>query len=144
MPGFNIRVYGLLIREEHILLVDESIGGHPVTKFPGGGLEFGEGPEDCMKREALEELGEEVTILEHFYTTGFFQPSAFRKDDQVISIYYHINTEALLEDIEVREAPCGLEKASLVFRWKALANLREEDVTFPIDQVVVKKLIEER
>ena len=33
-----------------------------VTKFPGGGMEFGEGTIDCIKRECMEEFGEEVEV----------------------------------------------------------------------------------
>ena len=48
---FNIRVYGILINEQHQLLVsDEYIRGNYYTKFPGGGLEFGEGTRDCLVR----------------------------------------------------------------------------------------------
>ncbi|MFN5439619.1 MAG: NUDIX hydrolase, partial [Bacteroidota bacterium] len=41
---FNIRVYGILISDDNQVLVsDEFIRGNYYTKFPGGGLEFGEG-----------------------------------------------------------------------------------------------------
>ena len=56
--SFNLRVYGILINEQNQLLVsDEYIRGMKITKFPGGGLEFGEGTRDCLKREFLEETG---------------------------------------------------------------------------------------
>ena len=61
-----------------------------MSKFPGGGMKFGEGPEDCIRREAIEELGQAIEILEHFYTTGFFQKALFYDDHQLISIYYLI------------------------------------------------------
>src|SRR5689334_8908620 len=89
---FNIRVYGILIDEKkQVLVTDEIHYGQRMTKFPGGGLEFGEGTIDCLKRECLEELGYEVEVKEHFYTTDFFQQSAFNREQQVISIYYFIS-----------------------------------------------------
>jgi ADP-ribose pyrophosphatase YjhB (NUDIX family) len=88
---FNIRVYGLVISDTgEVLLTDEFQLGQKMTKFPGGGLRFGEGPADCMLREALEEFGQEVEIVEHFYTTDFYQRSFFFPDHQLISIYYII------------------------------------------------------
>ena len=58
---FNIRVYGLVINEgKEVLLTDEYLLDRKMTKFPGGGMHFGEGPEDCIKREALEEFYEET------------------------------------------------------------------------------------
>ena len=86
---FNIRVYGILINDKkQVLVADEYVRGGLYTKFPGGGLEFGEGTRDCLKRELKEELGIEAAIGDHVYTTDYFQMSAFRPDDQIISIYY--------------------------------------------------------
>lgn len=33
---FNIRVYGLLLHEGGVLVADELVKGHRITKFPGG------------------------------------------------------------------------------------------------------------
>ena len=58
---FNIRVYGILINEKNqVLVADEYIRGGYYTKFPGGGLEFGEGTRDCLKREFKEEMNLKV------------------------------------------------------------------------------------
>ena len=86
MEQFNIRVYGILINEDKKVLVsDEFIRGKYYTKFPGGGLEFGEGTRDCLKREFIEEMNLQVEVLDHIYTTDFFQESAFRPGDQILS-----------------------------------------------------------
>src|SRR5437763_6592014 len=86
---FNIRVYGVLINDQNQVLVsDEFIRGKYYTKFPGGGLEFGEGTRDCLKREFIEEMNLKVEVGEHIYTTDYYQKSAFNPDHQIISIYY--------------------------------------------------------
>src|SRR6266566_4559732 len=86
---FNLRVYGILLGENNQVLVsDEFIRGKYYTKFPGGGLELGEGTRDCLKREFKEEMDLDVEVGEHIYTTDFFQVSAFNPDHQIISIYY--------------------------------------------------------
>src|SRR5437667_10016723 len=89
-PGsFNIRVYGVLVNEQkQVLVSDEYICGSYYTKFPGGGLELGEGTRDCLKRGFKEEMDLEVAIREHLYTTDFYQVSAFNPAHQIISIYY--------------------------------------------------------
>ncbi|XZF13714.1 NUDIX hydrolase [Chitinophagaceae bacterium MMS25-I14] len=84
---FNVRVYGLWLQDGQVLACDELIRGRKVMKFPGGGLEMGEGAIDCIKREWVEELNLQIEVLGHFYTTDFFQASAF-DNSQVISIYY--------------------------------------------------------
>ncbi len=88
---FNLRVYGILVgANKEVLVSDEFIRGQYYTKFPGGGLEFGEGTRDCLKREFKEEMNLEVEVGEHLYTTDFFQLSAFNPGHQIISIYYWV------------------------------------------------------
>ena len=92
MPLFNVRVYGILVDEQkRVLVSDEFIRGNYITKFPGGGLEFGEGPIDCLKREFMEEMGQTITILGHFHTTDIFVQSKFNPKKQVLAIYYLIS-----------------------------------------------------
>src|SRR6186997_1206770 len=96
---FNIRVYGILINDKkQVLVADEFIRGNYYTKFPGGGLEFGEGTRECLKREFKEEMDLNVEIGDHIYTTDYFQISAFKPDQQIISIYYAAKA---LEEIRV-------------------------------------------
>ena len=52
--AFTLRVYGLLMHEGRVLVSDELIKGQRITKFPGGGLEYGEGLKDCLVREIRE------------------------------------------------------------------------------------------
>src|SRR3954464_4026129 len=89
MALFNVRVYGILMDSNKRLLVsDEFIRGNYYTKFPGGGLELGEGTRDCLKREFKEEMDLEVEVGDHIYTTDYYQVSAFNSNHQIISIYY--------------------------------------------------------
>jgi 8-oxo-dGTP diphosphatase len=78
---FNLRVYGTILNiwGNSVLVADEFQQGMRMTKFPGGGLDFGEGIIDCLKREAIEEFGQEITNLEHYYTTDFFHKVLFSK-----------------------------------------------------------------
>ncbi len=138
----SIRVYGLLINADNeILISDEKEYGMQFSKFPGGGLEYGEGTIDGLKREFMEECNAEIEVLEHFYTTDFFIKSAF-SDAQIISIYYKVkNTQPL--QLNFKSKPFDFDNEGEVlqaFRWVKLDDLQVEDVTFPIDQHVVKLL----
>ena len=143
---FNVRVYGLLMNEHNqILFADEAFkNGYRATKFTGGGAELGEGLIDALKREFIEETGIEVEVIEHFYTTDFFQYSYFDNQSQIISIYYLCESEKWKDvktttkkfDFKVAE---GEEATS--FRWIDLEELQNEtDISLPIDKVVVTKL----
>ena len=140
----NVRVYGLLMNDDRELLVsDEQEHGMQFTKLPGGGLEYGEGLIDGLKREFMEECNAEIEVLSHFYTTDFFVRSAFN-DSQVISIYYLVKNLAPL-DLSIKVTPFDFEGDGPVlqaFRWIKLADIKPDDFTFPIDQHVVKLLID--
>ncbi len=145
---FNVRVYGILITgDQKILVSDEYIRGNYYTKFPGGGLEFGEGTRDCLKREFKEEMNLDVRVTEHLYTTDFFQMSAFNPEHQIISIYYGVDA---LEPIRVplRDRPFDFDPAQLAvyqetgetetFRLIDFDHFQPDSVTLPIDKVVAE------
>lgn len=142
-PVFNVRVYGLVIdNKSDVLVSDEHIMGRNITKFPGGGMHFGEGTLECLMREFREELNMDIRIHKHFYTTDFFQASAFYPDNQVISIYYLGDVPAI-EGLKVSSIPFDFPKpdhGAQSFRWLSLKKAHAEDVTFPIDQKVLQML----
>ncbi len=82
------------MKKSRYLVSDEFIRGNYYTKFPGGGMELGEGTRDCLKREFKEEMDLEVAVEEHIYTTDYFQMSAFNPEHQIISIYYFVKALA--------------------------------------------------
>ncbi|OFY54769.1 MAG: hypothetical protein A2Y87_05065 [Bacteroidetes bacterium RBG_13_46_8] len=140
MKHFNIRVYGLIINDRRqVLLSDEYMLDQRMTKFPGGGLRFGEGPADCIKREAIEEFGQEIEIMKHFYTTHFFQKALFYPDHQLISIYYRIRFP---EPVRFRISDIPFDFPAMIngsqsFRWADIAMLAEEELSFPVDRYVL-------
>lgn len=126
--------------QQQVLVSDEYIRGGYYTKFPGGGLEFGEGTLECIVREWQEELGQDVKVVEHIYTTDFFQISAFDNETQIISIYYLVtpaspftaNVGATPFDFAIPEGAEEVERA----RWIDWNEFSAEAVTLPIDKVV--------
>jgi len=140
---FNVRVYGLLINDkEEILISDEQEYGFRFTKFPGGGLEYGEGLIDAVKREFVEECVLDIEVLSHFYTTDFFVKSAFN-DSQIISVYYLVkNTSNITFTCKTKVFDFDGEGDVLqAFRWVKLSELTADAFTFPTDQYVAKLLI---
>lgn len=128
---FNLRVYGICIEAGRLLVNDELIGQQRVIKLPGGGLELGEGTIEGLKREWREELGLEIEVGAHFYTTDFFQASAFDAS-QVVSIYYFVRLKG-------KPAIHNLQANERSF-WMPLTELSEATFTLPIDKVVGKML----
>lgn len=140
MKRFNIRVYGIWINDnQEILVSDERIGDFKFTKFPGGGLEFGEGIKDCLIREWKEELNIDIEVGNHIYTTDFFQLSAFDQTSQIISIYYNVRPMDAKPLIDLRERVFdfhGNGHEEITFRQLPLQQFSAMDVSLPIDKIV--------
>lgn len=152
MPAFNLRVYGILFGpEKQVLVADEYIRGSFYTKFPGGGLEFGEGTRDCLKREFREEMDLDVTVGEHLYTTDYFQMSAFNPDDQIISIYYLVTANEEIK-VPIRTKTFDFDEKQMeiyhrsgeteTFRFIPWNEFSPELITLPIDKTVTQLLKE--
>ncbi len=142
----SVRVYGILLNEEkQVLVSDEFIRGAYYTKFPGGGLEIGEGTRDCLKREFKEEMNLEVAIGDHIYTTDFFQQSAFNSAHQILSIYYFakalepIKVPLKNKEFDFDEPQLKLYSESQQiesFRFVEWDTFSAEKLTLPIDKIV--------
>jgi 8-oxo-dGTP diphosphatase len=146
----SIRVYGILVNEQdQILVSDEYIRGMYITKFCGGGLEEGEGTRDCLKREFMEEMNLEVDVQDHLYTTDYFQPSAFRAGDQIISIYYWVKALSAIM-VPLRSLPFQFDADQMMiyeekkeietFRFINRADFGEDAMTLPIDKIVARMI----
>ena len=141
---FNVRVYGILILNGSLLVSDEYIKGNKITKLPGGGLEFGEGTRDCLIREFKEELGLDVEVGDHFYTTDFYVSSSFDPNSQVISIYYAVIPKGDL-NFKISTSPHNYEnkEGAQSLRWISLAELKDTDFTLIIDRRVGEMLVKQ-
>jgi ADP-ribose pyrophosphatase YjhB (NUDIX family) len=142
MKHINVRVYGILIQGNQVLVSDEYIKGNNITKFPGGGLEYGEGTKECLMREFKEELNLNIEIVSHFYTTDFFVNSAFSNQSQIISVYYLVKplgeldfsiSTTVFDFNEVKEGAQSM-------RWIEIDKVSENDFTFIIDKHVADLL----
>lgn len=140
---FNLRVYAIIVNNDlQVLLSDEFRMGMKMVKFPGGGLKFGEGTLDCIMRESMEEFGQEIRVIRHFYTTDFFQKALFYEDHQLISIYYLAEFKEKPSFI-ISSSPFDFEKmaeGSQSFRWVSLTDIDPSMMSFPVDKKVAGML----
>ena len=144
--SLTVRVYGILMnKNKQVLVSDEYIRGEYYTKFPGGGLEIGEGTRDCLKREFMEEMNLQVSIGEHLYTTDFFQISAFNNAHQILSIYYEaIALEPIMVPLKIKKFDFDEQQLQVYektlqiesFRLVDWEHFSSEQVTLPIDKIV--------
>lgn len=142
---FNIRVYGIWITDNReVLVADEIVWGRQITKFPGGGLEFGEGPADAIHREWQEELGVSLATIQQFYFTDFCVPSFMNDGSQVVSLYFTV-TPSIMPTVRFTTQPFDFDEPverAEAFRFIPLNQLSPNDFTFPIDQHVARLIID--
>ena len=150
----TVRVYGILMNEKkQVLVSDEYIRGEYYTKFPGGGLEIGEGTRDCLKREFMEEMNLKVSIGDHLYTTDFFQISAFNNAHQILSIYYEaIALEPIKVPLKSKEFDFDEQQLQVYEKTRQIESFRlvdwehfsSQQLTLPIDKIVADLVKEKR
>lgn len=135
-----IRVYAIIYNKGQLLLSDEFWYDTPMTKFPGGGLEPGEGIKDCLYRELKEELGVEPIAYEHLLTFDGMLSSDFIPATQVIPIYYRVQLKNydVLKTSEYRYDFKRFENGAISLRWIDADLLDENELTFPGDREALK------
>ena len=97
-----IRVTAAILKKDGKILIGKRKTGDDLFsglwEFPGGKVEEGESPEECMARELKEELdievvvGELITSNKHKYPQGIFELLAYRVK--------HISGNIVLNDHE--------------------------------------------
>ena len=83
---FHITVKGIVVLNNQMLLlkrVQPSSDGLGYWELPGGGLEYGETPNQALVRELKEETGLDIIILKPAYTF-----TKIREDYQTVGIGY--------------------------------------------------------
>lgn len=100
---------GVIVMKDGKVLMQHRVGSHGAGtwSFPGGHLEFGEDPEACAEREALEELGVKLTNLRR----GPYTNDVHEKDGR------HGITLFILADWESGEPEIREPQTTSEWRW---------------------------
>ena len=118
-PRTRLSIYGLAISDESILLCRIAAGypGEGRWTLPGGGVEWGEHPEEALQREVFEEAG---LTLKSFEFLGI--DSRVYKDDRYpdgLHIIRMIYRTPLVGEPRVTEIDGSVDDA----RWIPLTHL---------------------
>jgi mutator protein MutT len=139
----QLGAYALIVEDNSILLIKKNGGPyHGKLDLPGGTIEFGERPEEALKRELLEEVGIEIKEYNLFDTESvFFDWDYKEKNVQLkvhhIGIYYKVNKyiNDVKSDIEIDEQ----NDDSLGALFVPIKELSSENLS-PLALIELKKL----
>ncbi|MCC7430438.1 NUDIX hydrolase [bacterium] len=141
VKSFNCRIYGILQQEKKILVSREKYGEIEILKFPGGGIELGESPENALIREFLEEANAKIEVLDFFHVSKQLQKSIFTPT-QVIALYWKVRL-CENEKITVHENLIPIpEKTDAFYQlfWKEISEITEDFFTFATEKEVARKI----
>ena len=122
----QIKVCAGILRRGNLILIGQRAEKkyNGLWEFPGGKIEMGETPEECLKRELLEELGIDCVVGDLVCRTECL------REDKIIILYTYVIQEF------------SGEMQNLVHRdlkWISLKDLRKDQL-LPADRPVVDKL----
>lgn len=88
---YRISIKALIVNEEKKFLLFQEENG--TWELPGGGLDFGETPQECLVRELKEEAGMHVTWVSKnpaYFVTGVLQEETWKA-----AVLYETKVESL-------------------------------------------------
>lgn len=126
--NFKFRVSGLIIKNNKLLLVDMDDSGF--LCLPGGYVELGETTEEAVKRELIEEIGKEVSIIKNLGVVENYFVNKFSKKMHEISFYYMMD---FIDDISEQKDFTLIENdkgnnVKLDFKWIDLNEIENFDI----------------
>ena len=141
---FNVRVYMIVTRmcpstgQEQALLSFERLAMGGVMKFPGGGLEWGEGTTACLRREALEELGQPIEVGPLVHVSQGAYPSSFDAKEQILAVHYAaelkgdvaFDDSGTIDDVFGKQVEMGHQRLG----WKDILSIQLSDFSFASDR----------
>lgn len=129
--------YGIVINDKNETLLIKKAGGAYKGKLdlPGGGIEYGESPEETLKREFIEEVGvgiEEFNLFTVKTNYQIWSEQDYKENLQHIAIIYKVKIKNNdLNKIKVTADGCD----SLGANWYDINKLNLEDLS-PFARIV--------
>src|SRR6516225_8237800 len=112
-PVWPVSIKGVLVRNQNVLLLRNP---RDEWELPGGRLEFGESPEQCLTREIAEECGFGVKVV----TVLLIEPFEVIPGKHVLIIAYGC------KELATQEPTLSAEHRG--FRWIPIDDLEAQNV----------------
>ncbi len=124
----HVGSYGIIIRDEKIVLIKKARGGYKgKLDLPGGGIEHDETPVEALKRELMEEAGVTVTSYELLDATS--KTFKWQMEEDIIEDLHHIG---ILYTVKVKESKLKEEADGLDSEgadWYSIDEITRENLS---------------
>ena len=131
----HIGCYGIIKKENKVLLIKKARGAYKgKLDLPGGGIEYGETPEETLKRELKEETG--ITSFSYVLKKVITYYEIWDMEENIkedLSHYAIIYDISLKGNESIKSIPDGLD--SLGASWYDIDTLQEKDLS-PLAKVI--------
>ena len=139
IKGRHLGVYGVIIKDNNILLVRKSRGAYiGKLDLPGGSIEHGETPVETLKREIKEETNADVANYKIYWADSVLVDWINHDKSEDIENMHHIG---IIYDVVIDESSIIKEDAdgldSLGASWYKISDLTEDDIS-PLTYRVLK------
>ena len=131
----HVGCYGIIRKDNKVVLIKKARGAYTGTlDLPGGGIEYGETPEEALKRELFEEVG----IKDFTYTLKevITHYEVWEKEKNVqedLSHYAIIYDVVMNNNAIIKTTPDGID--SLGASWYDIDTLQENELS-PLAKVI--------
>lgn len=132
LERFSCRIYGVLRRENEVLMTRSIFIKRPFVNFPGGGVELGEAPIEALRREYREETGLEIRPVRVLYASEGLHLST-QMPIQIVSVYWLVESASGT----LRKGGNGDDVLDLF--WSDLDHIPTDEM-FPSDLEFTRKL----
>ncbi len=133
----SVRAYGILIHDDRLALVRSSNPKHdpPLWWLPGGGLDFGESPEEALVREFMEETGLRVEQPRLFRVTSDLRSRENGDQVHTVRLIYSVSYHSGELESEIH----GTTDHAAWFRYDELDEINVADYARDILDVWFQK-----
>ncbi len=94
----RVRVAGILIIDNKILLIEHAKKDKKYWLVPGGGIEWGESAKEALIREYQEETNLDIEVKEFLFMSETISPT---KEKHVINLYFSINLKSDIKEMKI-------------------------------------------
>jgi 8-oxo-dGTP diphosphatase len=136
---FHVGVYGILVKDNKVLLIKKSRGAYKgMFDLPGGSIEFGEKVENALKRELMEEAGitpdDYLFLAYNEYFCDYLNESSEPRKLHHLGLYYKISASF----DAIKRGPDGED--SLGAEFINIEDLDKVEIA-PIARPMIEKVI---